>query len=123
MDSNNTADWKGELTMTMIGQRVTLRAGDTRTLEITVQDVAPEDFDGATATWRMGILDPAGTDTVLAEKTGTFDGVTISIPLDPTDTVEIKPGTYSHECRIVAASGAVVTVTVGPFILEPTFRV
>lgn len=109
--------------MTMIGQRVTLRAGDTRTLEISVQGVTAEDLVGATATWRMGILDPAGTDIVYVEKTGTIAGAVVSIALEPADTAEVKPGTYSHECRITDAGGAVSTVTVGPFLLDSTFRV
>lgn len=110
--------------MTISGQNFEMYQGDTKEIHIAVTDEAtglPLDlspyvaFDGIT--WVM--YRQTSQQTVLTKTYG--EGITVPIPsngeiiitLLPTDTENINPSTYNHECEIVSSNTNVATVTTG----------
>lgn len=111
--------------MTKTAQDVTIYAGDTANIKVTVYDSdnsnVRKNITGSTVKWVM--FDPDDTGVILTKTTPSTVSVTdatngeLTIPLAPADTEAISPGNYRHEAEITDASGNVSTVLVGDFII------
>lgn len=105
--------------MASTGQNFELYQGDDKELVITVRDNAGAlvDLTGYSAVWCVHIRTP---DNIVLEKT-TSDGITIPTPgngqliveIDGTDTAELLPRNYDHQCEVEDPSGHHTTVSVG----------
>lgn len=106
-------------------QNITLFAGTTLTVEITITDTdtgLPLNLTGFTIEWGASRLSstPSSTNTPLIEKC-TSDGTIIitdaangifEFTLNPADTVNLY-GLYTHQVRITDVGGAVTITTTG----------
>ena len=114
--------------MTEIAQNDILWAGDNRTYVITVHDQQGQaiDLTGATAFWRLAKSAKAAAD--LVSKASATGGIVLdevggtwrlSVFLDHADTVNIPPGEYYHEARVILDS-KLYTVAVGMVEIKST---
>lgn len=112
--------------MPILGQNITIVAGNSLSVHVTVsdEDGAAIDLTGATVKWQVA-TSPDGTrsDPVISKQTGSgisilASGVTIAI--DPIDTITLRPGTYYHEVQVSLGDGTVGTVTQGTFLINPS---
>ena len=84
---------------------------------ITTEENLPKDLTDATIKW--GLWSEYYRETVVTKTTG--DGITISdalagtcvVRLDPSDTLTLPLGEYSHKCEVTDADGQVSTVLEG----------
>jgi hypothetical protein len=132
--------------MPATNQLVSIYAGDTIVIKINVLDGdgAFVDIGGSTVKWWMGKNAKAiGTDVYIKKNSVDTmvcdDGVTrnqielvretdnwqllVHINSQDTETgwaANPKPGTYYHEAEIIDADGNFSTITIGPFVLNPT---
>ncbi len=94
----------------------TMFSGDSRILTILIKDEAGVDVDVSAAdTILYGIFKKDGT--VILQK-ALLSGITVagnvvSITLLPSETQDIAPGQYMHECQISLLDGTVATVMQG----------
>lgn len=111
--------------MTKTAQDVTMYAGDTVNIKVTVYDSdnsnVRKNITGCTIKWVM--YDPDDTGVMLTKTTPSGITVTdaingeLTIPVASTDTETVTPGNYRHEAEITDASNNVSTVLVGDFII------
>ncbi len=111
--------------MTKTAQDVTLFAGDTANIKVTVYDSdnsnVRKDITNCTIKWVM--YDPDDTGVILTKTTPSNITVTdatngeFTIPVAPADTETVTPGNYRHEAEITDADSNVSTVLVGDFII------
>jgi len=97
----------------------TMYQGDTKTLEVTVEDEAGDvvNITGTTIRWQLAKTARAAV-PIIAKETG--DGIAIvdgaagrfDVALDPEDTVDLSARSYYHEAEIDDA-GVISTVLTG----------
>lgn len=111
--------------MTKTAQDVTIYAGDTANLSVTVYDTDAGGYKNiANSTIAWVVFDPDSTGVLLAKTTA--DAITITdelnglfaILLVPADTEDVSPGVYRHEAEITDASGNVSTALTGDFTIK-----
>lgn len=109
--------------MTRTAQDVTIYAGNTANIKVTVYDSDSSNWrknlTGCSIKWVM--YDPDDTGVILTKTdeivvTDAIDGQ-LTVPLAPADTETVTPGNYCHEAEITDASGNVSTVMTGDFIV------
>lgn len=105
--------------MTIQSQNFEIHAGDTKQVIITVTDendaILP--LSGYDITWVM--YRQTSKEEVLRKELG--DGITVPTPSNgqivigflPTDTADIVPNTYSHECEISSGPDDIATICTG----------
>lgn len=105
---------------------ITMFAGDTKTLQVTVKDENGDavDLTGASIRWqasrsvnkRPADLEKSVGDgiTITDATAGRFD-----VTLDSADTEDLR-GDFYHEAEVIDASGNVSTVFTGTLTIEPT---
>ena len=108
--------------MAKYNQNHTMRAGETKTIRVTVRNRATGalvSFTSATITWTV-----KQNSTTLVTKT-VGSGITVistgifDMTLDTGDTTTAS-GDYTHEVRGTLADGTVTSMTLGTISIEPT---
>lgn len=110
---------KGAIDMTKTGQDISMFAGDTKILIVTIDE--PINLEGASLKW--GLRKNKNTKENLIVKDMTqgiaIDQETISITLDPVDTQDMS-GDFYHEMELTDLFGNVSTLFVGKAKIEPS---
>lgn len=111
--------------MTKTAQDITIYAGDTVNINVTVLDSdngGYKSIAGSTIIWVL--FDPDDTGVLLTKTTADAISITdglngaLTIALVPADTEAVTPGNYRHEAEVTDASGNVSTVLTGDFIIK-----
>lgn len=108
-------------------QTVTLPAGDTVTIELSISAPEGVEFEGATVFYAVSQKDStpklftktngSGLDVEADAEGG---GLLVKIYLTHLDTKDLRPTKYYHEATVVGGDGAVTTVMRGNLVLTPT---
>lgn len=107
--------------MSMLNQNFSMFAGDTKNLNFTITLTGT--IVGSTVVWGL-IKDGV---VVLQKSTANGGGITITgagaftVLLSPNDTVNLAPGTYSHEAESTDGSGNVATLAAGECTLLASY--
>jgi len=97
--------------------RLELRSGDTKTINVTVEDSSGDakDITGSTIKWRLYIDSDTSTAKVSKDTT---DGITLTDPTNgvfqisiaAADTSALDPGSYTQECELTDSASKVHTI-------------
>jgi hypothetical protein len=120
--------------MVRTGQNFDLPQGDDITLDFDVDpatvDEDDQDLDGARIEWGLypySGYSPDAANPVVTKNTdddpADFDitdsaGMKFSVKVNRADSLNVPPGIYYHQAKIIAASGKYYTVTKGSGIVE-----
>lgn len=95
-----------------MAQNFSMISGDTKRLEVTIQDADGAEVDVTGAAVTYVIADSAVRVAKTTDDGITIDGAVVTVTLDPADTAELA-GVYAHEMQITDPSGNVGTVMIG----------
>jgi hypothetical protein len=114
-------------------QDARLAAGDTRTLNIAVANLAGTDITGLTAKYIVAPSNPGPTTPIITKQSGAgvaiittppipagYDFI-VRVSLANDDTDDVPPGWYYHEAMVTFANNAVVTVMTGQLRIDPSW--
>lgn len=103
--------------MTMKNQDFTMTAGDTKYLDFTVT-MDSSSIAGSTIKW---VLTKFGAAVLTKTTTGDI-AITAAkvfrVTINPSDTLTLVPGNYSHQAEVTDTSGNVSTVADGTATIE-----